>query len=96
MIVRHDRLRELRVRYDDDVVRQQANTGRPPVEIGDVTFGAAFELEVVADPDLAGHAQEHAGKEIRQRILQRERHRQAADAERREVRRNLETKIRGQ
>ena len=91
-MVDDDRLSELGVGHDDQVIGEHAQPGRAPAEVGDVAFLAGIQLDVVAESDLTGERDEEPGKEVRQRLLQRQRHGQAADAERGEHRRNRQAR----
>jgi hypothetical protein len=67
------------------------NRGGSPTEVDDVARLAGIQLDIVANPNLAGQRHENAGEEVRQWLLQRERHRQTANAEGGEHRCNRQT-----
>jgi hypothetical protein len=79
--VGHVRLRELTVGEDDQVVGQVADRRLPPVDVLDVALLAAAELDVVTGLDGLGGEDVDAREEVGEGVLQRQRDRQAADAQ---------------
>ena len=67
--------------------------GRAPVEVDDLALDAGVELHVVADAHLTGQRHEQPGEQVGQRLLQRQRDGQAADAEGGEHRADLDAEL---
>ena len=87
--VGQDRLRQLLVGDDDDVVRGRAQPRRAPADgLDEALFLAVVELDVVARAHGPIGEQVQAREEVGERVLQRERDRQRADAQRGQQRRD--------
>ena len=76
-VIGDDGLGQLDVRHDGGA-RGDLEQGGAPVEIHHPALEPRVHLDEIADPDLAGHGDEQAGEQIRQRLLHRQGHRQAA------------------
>ena len=81
VVVRDDDLGEFGVGNDDQVVGEGADGGGSPADVRDEAFLAGFELDVVAEADLAGEGDVEAGEEVGQGVLQGESDGDTADAE---------------
>lgn len=79
--VRDDGRRQPGVGDQDHVVADVPERGVPPVDVDHVAFLAAVEPHVVAGDDLLGGQDVQAGEQVRERVLQREGHGQAADSQ---------------
>ena len=95
--VGEDRLRQLLVRHDDGVVLQRAQPRRPPADRFDVPLFplGVVDLDVVARAHGAVGQQVEAGEEVGQRLLQRQRDGQRADAQRGHQRRDRDPQASG-
>src|SRR5262245_51784803 len=96
VVVRDDRLGHPLVRDGHHDVLEHPHAGRAPPDVHNVALGRVGDLHVVTYADRLVGQQVDARKEVRQRVLQRQGHREAADAQRREDRRDLDTERREQ
>src|SRR5262245_27655290 len=90
VVVRDDRLGHLLVGNRDDDVLQHAHAGRPPSDVDDMALDRVGDPDVVAHADRLVREQVDPREEIRERVLQGQRDRDTADAERGEDRRDLD------
>src|SRR3972149_2049334 len=72
---------ELVVRYYDNIIRGLAELCRPPAYVRYKTFFSGAYLYVVSAPDGPLHQEVHSGEKVRERVLERERHGKAPDAQ---------------
>ncbi len=84
VVVRDHGLGQLGVGHEHEVVGQHADRRGSPADIRHVALLAAVESHVVSQADLSRRDHVQPREQVRQRVLQRERDRQPADAEGRE------------
>src|SRR5438132_3231734 len=90
VVVRDHRLGYAFVGNGDHDVLEHAHAGRSPADVHHVALDGVGDLHVVADADRLVGEQMDAREEIRERVLQGERDRETAHAERREDGRDLD------
>ena len=86
--VRGDRRRELRVRHDEKAASGLADARVAPRDVLDDALLARVQAHEVAGLDLPGEEDVETREEVRESVLERERHREASDAEGRDERRD--------
>ena len=81
IVVGIDRLAELAVGHNHQVIARASHGGAAPVDVGDVTLFAGVQFDVIADVHQAGYRNIKAGEKVRKGVLQCESDSETADAE---------------
>ena len=93
VVVRENGGCELLVRHDDRVAAQCLHRREAEVDVGDLALLRRRDTHIVADADLAREDELQPRENVRQRLLHTEGERRAADAHRREDRRDGDARI---
>ena len=93
IVVRENGRCKLLVRHDDRVAAQGLHRREAEVDVGDLAFLARRYAHIVADANLAREDELQSREDVRQRLLHTEGESRAADAHRREDRRDGDARV---